>query len=75
MSTLAGFQADDVETHLRQSFTKALKEYQDYLKVNYYFPGGQMNLGRFYERRGKVDEAISAYSLALEKKPIYMPPA
>ncbi|TVQ73479.1 MAG: hypothetical protein EA363_03105 [Balneolaceae bacterium] len=69
MSTLAGFEADDIERHLRQPFTDALMEYQEYLQVNHYFPGGQMNLGRFYERQGKTDSAISAYTLALEKDP------
>jgi len=63
----------EIAFHLRKPFREAMEEYVTYLDANRYFPGGQMNRGQFYEKRGEVEQAIEAYQAALEKDPRFNP--
>ena len=65
-SALAELTQNDFENADREAFTKAKQEYLIYLNVNADFPGGQMNLGQYYQKTNKLKDAEKAYSKALE---------
>lgn len=73
VEALASFHPSDFSATSRHSFKKALTEYKQSLKVNQYFPSGQMNLGVFYQKQGQLQKAIRAYRKALEKDPRFNP--
>ncbi len=50
----------------RPDYAKALREHREALDANAYFPGGRFNLGQYYDKLGRSDSAISAYTSALE---------
>ncbi|MEX0680711.1 MAG: tetratricopeptide repeat protein [Balneolales bacterium] len=66
---LADFSPADFTGENRESFTRALDEYRQYLDFNQYFPEGQMNRGIFYDKKAEPGLAIAAYREALEKDP------
>ncbi len=70
---LASFHPSDFSPPHRASFKKALDEYEQELKVNQYFPSGQMNRGEFYDKQGQVHKAAQAYRKALKKDPKFNP--
>lgn len=50
----------------RTAYSKCLKEYEDFLRLNQDRPGGQMMLGGFFEQLQQIDRARRAYQRAIE---------
>ncbi|NGP78100.1 tetratricopeptide repeat protein [Balneolaceae bacterium YR4-1] len=73
ISGLTEFTVVDISSFAKQSFKKALEEYEEYLDVNRYFPQGEMNRGQYFEKSGKIDEAIKAYKEAIKKDSEFLP--
>jgi tetratricopeptide (TPR) repeat protein len=70
---LAEFSVADFPPGNKQKFKTSISEYEQYLELNQYFPGGLMNRGQYYEKQGQMQEAIDAYRGALQKDPEFTP--
>ncbi len=56
------------------TFEAALKEYEKMLYTNADFPVGRVQLGDYFMRTGKINDAIAQYRIAIEKDSL-TPPA
>lgn len=75
--TQAAYQLADIAESLfqgeeRAAFQQAKKEFEEVLKIQADFPGGQLMRGQYYHKMGRLDVAAAAYREAIRQDP-YLP--
>ncbi len=65
-NSLVGLPLNQIPQQYHSDYKMAKVEFLDYLEATADFSGGQANKALYYERIGDVDNAIRAYSKALE---------
>ena len=70
---LAEIPAGDLSAEQQAALDKAIQEYVAAQQANAERPEAQTNLGNLYTNQGKAEQAVAAYSKAIELDPAYIP--
>ena len=65
-SVLANIPKSNINAKWHQSYDKSMYEYLRALELRSDFPGGQLEAGVYYNRRGEIEKAEDAYKKAIE---------